>query len=107
MITVLVTLDQYQVDIADVFQQIRKIRLRLIHQLFNMRPATRRRDDDLIRTGFAVLMTIFARVIYIEIVVRMFDRRHTIAAGGQLTKQGDNQCSFPRVFKSGDAENSH
>jgi hypothetical protein len=76
-------------------------------QLIDVCPTPGRSHDDLSRARLAMQMTVFARAVYVEIMMRMLDGRETETAAREFAHERDHECRFTGIFESGDAENAH
>jgi len=107
MIVMFETLDEHQVHIADLLEQFTQRRLGSIGQLDNMRPAPGRSDNDFACTRGPMLITVFAGMIDIELVVCVLDGCHAQTASCQFANHIDDQRRLAGIFISGYTKNFH
>ncbi len=100
-------LDQHQIDRRQLGQQIRQVPLRLVAQLVQHRKALRRADDHLGRAGGAVHERVLARLVEVEAVVRVLERRDALAARDQARQHLGDQRGLARAAPAGEPDDAH
>lgn len=101
MRAVLVAFNEHKVDVTQMRQQLAELRFSGVAQLTDVCPAATGRDDYLFGAGFAVLMTVFTRVINIEIVMCVFNGCHTHTTTPQLFNEFDHKRGLAGVLEAG------
>src|SRR5207249_1247211 len=103
----LVALDHHQVDRRKLLQERAERRLRLVAQFVHQRPAPLRADEDLGRPGDAMAVGILARLIHIEIMVRVFERRHREPARHDARDRPREQRRLAGTTPAREADDAH
>jgi hypothetical protein len=101
------TLDQHQVARCELRQQFRQRWLRCATILVQQRPALDGCDQHLLRARLAMQVTVLARKIEIEGMMRVLDRRHAQSASRCELHQSRDQVRLAGVLATHDAEDFH
>lgn len=103
-------LNQDKITRAYLPQEFSQSCFGLIVDLVNLDPTPRRRHDDLARTSLAMLMGVLARMIDIECVMSVLDRRHSQATSNEQRDKLRQKCRLARsapAGKTNDARTAH
>ncbi len=100
-------LDDHQIDRAELRQYLHQRRLGFAAELVHDRPAPARDDGDFARAGLAVQPGILARLIEIELMMRMFDGRDFQAALDQHRDHAGDQCRLAGTAPARKPDNAH
>ncbi len=107
VLVALVTFHQNQIDGRQFTQQILQRWFTLISQFMHQSKAIARRQQHLARPCRAVAIAVFARVIHIETMMRMFYSRNGETTRSNLAHQTLHQPRLTRVFPPHNAINLH
>src|SRR5512146_2114893 len=107
VIAALVALDEHEIDRAHAAQHLVHPRLGCAAQLMHQRPAPIARHHHFTRTGLAVPPGILARLIDVEIVMRVLERRDADAALHERRHQARDQSGFAASAPSCKSEDPH
>ena len=100
-------LDQNEVDRRKQAQKIGKRRLRRPAQFPHQRQPIGGSDQHLMRAGGAMDVGILARLVEIEAVMGVLDRRDAQAATVQFGNEPDDQRRLARSAPAGEADRAH
>ncbi len=107
MALALVAFDQHQIDRAELLEQRAERGLGLAAQLVDQRPAAGGADQHLGRAGHAVAVRILARLVDIEGVMGVLDRRHREPARDQAGDHLDEERGLAGAAPAGEADDAH
>ena len=99
--------DQDKVDGLEQPQEFGQRWLRRSAQFPHQSDPIGGRDQHVFCARGAMLVRILARLIKVEIVVRVFDRRNAEAAAVQFRNEPDNERGLARSAPSGEADYAH
>src|SRR6185503_13774747 len=100
-------LDQYEIDRRHLADQRRQVPFRLVAQFMQHREATRRRNDHLGRAGRPVHERVLARLVEVEAVMRVLERRDAQAPRRQTRNELRDQGGFAGTAPAGQADDAH
>src|SRR6266436_5438403 len=100
-------LDKQEIDRAHPGYELVERRFGHAAQLMHQRPAILRGNHHFPRPGLAVPPRIFSRLIDIEGMMRVLERRYGDAAGDQLGNQQRHQCCLAASAPAGETKDSH
>src|SRR5690606_32271597 len=102
-----VAIDQHEIDGIEPGKQFGKRRLGRAAVLGHQRPAPGGGDDHLPRAGLPVAVAVAARLVDVEIPVRMLAGRDREAAAGDFGHQPLDEGGLAGILPAGDAEDPH
>ena len=99
--------DQHEIDRGKLAEQVGQVPFRVVAQLMQDGEALGRADDHLGRAGGAVHERVLARLVEVEAVMRVLDRRHPAAARDQARQRLGDQRGLARAAPAGESDDAH